>query len=177
MGNHFFLTGKPRIGKTTALKKIISEIGVENFSGFYTEEIVENSNRTGFKIISLNGDESVIADVISNSDIRVGRYGVNVSEFESIAIDSVQNNKNKIIVIDEIGPMQISSPKFLSTINQLMQSSQTVLETIYYASHPKIDDIKSHSSMKMYELTRENYNGVLTKVIYELRKTSIFQFK
>ncbi|MEI4802899.1 hypothetical protein WAZ07_16585 [Bacillus sp. FJAT-51639] len=51
-----------------------------------------------------------------------------------------------------------------STINQFI----TMLETIYYASHPKIDEIKYNSDMKMYELTCENYNDVLTKVIYEL---------
>ncbi|MGG0188470.1 NTPase [Bacillus rhizoplanae] len=174
MGNHFFLTGKPRVGKTTVLKKIINEIGIENFGGFYTEEIVENSNRTGFKIISLDGEESVIADINSNSDIRVGRYGVNVSEFESIAIQSIQNNARKIIVIDEIGPMQIASPKFLSTINQFMKSSQTVLGTIYYASHPKIDKFKSNSGMKIYNLTQKNHNEILTKVTYELLKTSVF---
>ncbi|MEI4828234.1 NTPase [Bacillus sp. FJAT-53711] len=177
MGNHFFLTGKPRVGKTTVLKKIISKIGVENFSGFYTEEIVENSNRTGFKIVSLNGEESVIADVNSKSDIRVGRYGVNVSEFERIAIQSIQNNAKKIIVIDEIGPMQIASQTFLSIINQFMQDSQTVLGTIYYDSHPKIDEIKTNSKMKIYELTRGNYNDVLSKVINELRQTSLFQPK
>ncbi|WP_176524639.1 nucleoside-triphosphatase [Bacillus sp. AFS018417] len=177
MGNHFFLTGKPRVGKTTVLKKIINALGIENFGGFYTEEIVENSNRTGFKIISLDGEESVIADINSKSDIRVGRYGVNVSEFESIAIQSIQNNAKKIIVIDEIGPMQIASPKFLSTINQFMQGPQTVLGTIYYDSHPKIDEIKANSEMKIYELTQKNYNDVLTKMIYELRKTSLFQPK
>ncbi|MGG2092151.1 nucleoside-triphosphatase [Bacillus sp. S13(2024)] len=177
MGNHFFLTGKPRVGKTTVLKKIISEIGVENFSGFYTEEIVENFNRTGFKIVSLNGEELVIADVNSKSDIRVGRYGVNVSEFERIAIQSIQNNAEKIIVIDEIGPMQIASQTFLSIINQFMQGSQTVLGTIYYDSHPKIDEIKANSKMKIYELTRGNYNDVLSKVINELRQTSLFQPK
>ncbi|MFI8709026.1 hypothetical protein ACIGHG_18520 [Bacillus sp. NPDC077411] len=53
-----------------------------------------------------------------------------------------------------------------STINQFI----TMLGTIYYASHPKIDEIKYNSDMKMYELTCENYNDVLTKVIYELRK-------
>ncbi|WP_230576954.1 nucleoside-triphosphatase, partial [Bacillus rhizoplanae] len=146
MGNHFFLTGKPRVGKTTVLKKIINALGIENFGGFYTEEIVENSNRTGFKIISLDGEESVIADINSNSDIRVGRYGVNISKFESIALHSIQSSYNtkRITLIDEIGPMQIASPKFLSTINQFMQSSQTVLGTIYYTSHPKIDKIKSN---------------------------------
>lgn len=58
-----------------------------------------------------------------------------------------------------------------------MQGPQTVLGTIYYDSHPKIDEIKANSEMKMYELTRENYNDVLTRVIYELRKTGLSQPK
>ena len=38
MRNKIFITAKPGSGKTTAIKKIVSQIGVENCKGFYTEE-------------------------------------------------------------------------------------------------------------------------------------------
>jgi len=39
MENIVLLSGEPRVGKTTALKKIIQMIGESNCIGFYTEEI------------------------------------------------------------------------------------------------------------------------------------------
>lgn len=39
MGTKVLLSGEPRIGKTTILKKIIQMIGECNCIGFYTEEV------------------------------------------------------------------------------------------------------------------------------------------
>ncbi|MEM4757865.1 MAG: nucleoside-triphosphatase, partial [Nanopusillaceae archaeon] len=47
-----FISGNPKSGKTTLVKKIIQEFGKENFFGFYTEEIIENKERNGFKIVT-----------------------------------------------------------------------------------------------------------------------------
>jgi nucleoside-triphosphatase len=106
--NIFLLTGKPGTGKTTALKKIIHKIGVDRCGGFYTEEIRNDFNRVGFKCVSLDGNELKIADVNFQSPIRIGRYGININNFEKIGIDSIIDSlqKKKATVIDEIGPMQ-----------------------------------------------------------------------
>ena len=44
--NHVLITGRPGIGKTTLIKKIISYLNKKEISieGFYTEEIRENQN-------------------------------------------------------------------------------------------------------------------------------------
>ena len=46
---NILLTGKPGVGKTTVIKKIIEKYK-KNISGFYTEEIREKGNRVGFRI-------------------------------------------------------------------------------------------------------------------------------
>lgn len=168
----YFLSGVPRVGKTTALKKIIAEIGSEKFSGFYSEEVVVNYQRTGFKVISLDGTESIFASIYSNSLTRVGRYGIDIKKFENIAIHSINKslNQNKIIVIDEIGPMQISSNKFLYTIENLLESSHTVLGTIYFDSHPVIDKIKQKKDINTFHLNKHNNKDIIRRIQTELNQ-------
>ena len=58
-----WITGNPGVGKTTLIKKLHDKLSQDvNYkkllSGFYTEEVRDNSNqRIGFDIIDLN-DES-----------------------------------------------------------------------------------------------------------------------
>ncbi|NQX65981.1 hypothetical protein HQN90_07565 [Paenibacillus alba] len=85
----FLLTGKPRVGKSTSIKRIIQQIGPEYFGGFYTEEIRNSTNRTGFNCITLHGETVCMASVYSESSVRVGRYGVDIVAFENIALNAL----------------------------------------------------------------------------------------
>jgi nucleoside-triphosphatase THEP1 len=54
------LTGRPGIGKTTVIKKIVSLLG-SNTGGFYTREIRQQGKRTGFEIVTLDGLTETLA--------------------------------------------------------------------------------------------------------------------
>src|SRR4029450_7418780 len=56
------LTGRPGCGKTTLVKRIVNEV-VLPAGGFYTVEIREGRERVGFKIITLDDQEAVLAHV------------------------------------------------------------------------------------------------------------------
>ncbi len=57
MTRKVLLTGRPGCGKTTLIKRVVNELAVPA-GGFYTEEIRERGERVGFKIITLDGQES-----------------------------------------------------------------------------------------------------------------------
>lgn len=51
------------IGKTTLIKKLVDYVksqGIE-CSGFYTEEIRNNATRSGFDIVTLDGERGILA--------------------------------------------------------------------------------------------------------------------
>lgn len=52
---HILLTGKPRSGKTSLLKRITQDL--KSVGGFYTEKIIKDNRRVGFKIITLEGKD------------------------------------------------------------------------------------------------------------------------
>ncbi|MFQ6001621.1 MAG: nucleoside-triphosphatase, partial [Anaerolineae bacterium] len=70
------LAGRPGVGKTTVIKQVVEMLGGEA-GGFYTEEIRQGGRRLGFKIITLEGEEGVLAHVDIKGAPRVSKYGVN----------------------------------------------------------------------------------------------------
>ncbi|VTR42010.1 Nucleoside-triphosphatase THEP1 [Actinobacillus pleuropneumoniae] len=86
----FLVTGKPRMGKTTMIKKLIHHLGSDLCGGFYTEEITNAGDRIGFRCVAVDGESVEIANVESPSHIRVGRYGVDVEKFEDFAIHKLR---------------------------------------------------------------------------------------
>jgi nucleoside-triphosphatase len=58
--NNLLLTGYPGSGKTTVIMRLLA-LGDFDAGGFYTEEIREGNTRTGFKIVTLGGEEATLA--------------------------------------------------------------------------------------------------------------------
>lgn len=163
----YLLIGKPRVGKSTAIKRIINRIGPEYFGGFYTEEVRNSTNRIGFNCVTLSGESQRIASVDSESSVRVGRYGVEVDTFENIALKAVRLSLDtkRITVIDEIGFMQMLSVPFQEMIHEVVSSSQhIILGTICVDRHPEIDKIKELTGIKLYAMNKEN-RDLTTEVI------------
>jgi nucleoside-triphosphatase len=69
-------TGLPGCGKTTLIKKIISEYK-GNATGFFTNEMREKGKRCGFSIQTLDGKQGIMTHVNISSQYRIGKYGVN----------------------------------------------------------------------------------------------------
>ncbi|MFD0698432.1 nucleoside-triphosphatase [Paenibacillus sp. GCM10027628] len=169
----FLLTGKPRVGKSTAIKRIIQQIGPEYFGGFYTEEIRNCTDRIGFNCITLNGETVCIANVDSESSVRVGRYGVDIDAFENNALKAVNLSLNtkQITVIDEIGFMQMLSAPFETVIHEVVSSSKhIILGTICVDSHPSIDKIKELSGIRLYHLSEDNREMITERITNDILK-------
>jgi nucleoside-triphosphatase len=167
------LTAAPGTGKTTAVQKIINLLGTQNCGGFYTEEIKNNDGqRTGFACITLDGIRARLADVSFESNDRVSRYGIDVKGFEAIAINAVEESlvTNKILIIDEIGPMQYLSDKFKETLNKAIDSENIVVGTIFLDSHPEIDNIKKNEHIELYELTKKNREFLPNEIVAKVEK-------
>jgi nucleoside-triphosphatase len=156
------LTGEPRIGKSTAIKKLISLLSTTGLVGFYTEEVRENDNRIGFVIKTLDGKQGMLASVTSDSELRIGRYGVNMKAFEEICLPCIIDGmvSGKTLIIDEIGPMQMYSEKYKELLLQLVDLKYPTIGTIFYHSHPWIDDLKASNNIKLIELTLENRDNI-----------------
>jgi nucleoside-triphosphatase len=172
----YLLTGKPRIGKTSVIKKIIENIGREYCDGFYTEEIRADDDRDdkriGFRLVTLDGSDGILAHVSFESPFRLGRYGINLECLETIGVVSVERAlaQKKLAVIDEIGPIQAGSEQFKRLLMKMFQDSSPFLGTIALQAHPWLDMIKQ-KNVEICELTANNRIRIIHTLTEALHAT------
>lgn len=159
MGNvkNILLTGKPGVGKTTVLTSMLRLLNV-SVGGFYTKESREKGERTGFDIISLSGESCMLARKGLKSGYHVGSYGVDVEAIDRLAVRSIMEamvNKD-IIVIDEIGKMELFSDLFKDATRRALDSETPVLGVIMEKGNEFANAVKARDDVEVIEVTRSN---------------------
>lgn len=168
---NYLLTGNPGVGKTTIIKKLIEKLKLPA-GGFYTEEIREENMRMGFAIVTLSGFKGVLAHRNFKSRYKVGKYGVGVHTLNRIGITEIELClvEKKVIVIDEIGKMELLSPRFQEVAWKALDATNPVLGTVTLARHPFAQKVKDRDDVKIYEVTKENRDKVLKALTKDLKK-------
>ncbi len=170
MGQAYLLTGMPGTGKTSIIRQALAQCNC-NAGGFYTMEVRNVGVREGFQIVTLDGKQEMLAHITIDSPFRVGKYGVDVNVLDTTGVDAIRNaiEKNDLIVIDEIGKMELFSSKFIQAVADALNSNKKVLGTITLKPHPLADSIKQNRSIRVAELTRYNQRQVLSEILAWLK--------
>ena len=154
------LTGPPRIGKTTIVKKVaccLQKKGGYPLKGFYTEEIRNNyKKRVGFKLVTFQGVEKILAHISFSSPYRVSKYGVDIQALEEILDLIYPVSSDEIIIIDEIGKMECFSKRFKDIILEVLKLQNRFLGTIALKGDPFIETIKKMPAIKLIQVTLKN---------------------
>ena len=160
------LTGLPGTGKTTIIRKAISQSHLRT-GGFYTQEIRIAGKRQGFSIITLDGQRAILAHIDSPGPNRVSKYGVDIVQLDTVGVAALYRaiDGDDVVVIDEIGKMELFSLQFRKAVQAALGSGKKVLGTIMSTPYSFTDDIKRHSAVELLNVTRENRNRVLHKVL------------
>lgn len=166
MRQALLLTGAPGTGKTTIIKEALAKAGVKA-GGFYTQEIRQQGIRQGFEIVTLKGERAVLAHISVHSRFRVSKYGVDISSLEQVGVSALRQATSQcdIVVIDEIGKMELFSAAFKEAVLEALASGRKVLGTIMLPSHLWADQIKTRPEVEVIQVTRENRQEVLGKVL------------
>jgi nucleoside-triphosphatase len=161
----YLLTGRPGTGKTSLIKQVVAKMG-NRAGGFYTEEIRSCSLRLGFRLVTLDGEETVLAHTSIHSPHRVSRYGVDIDSLDIVGVSALSKAaaERPLIIIDEIGRMELFSANFREVVLRVISSGKKVLGTIMLSPHPWADLIKQKPEVKLIELTRANHPQVLKEL-------------
>jgi nucleoside-triphosphatase len=151
------VTGRAGCGKTTLIKRVVNNLP-QHAGGFYTEEIRDGVTRAGFKIVTLDGEEIVFAHVDLKTPEHVGKYRLDLSALNRIGVRAVRQaiRARRLVVIDEIGPMEIRSAIFRDAVNVALDSEVPILATIFARSLPFTDAIKSRPDVALIEVRPDN---------------------
>lgn len=145
------LTGPPGVGKTTVCCTLASILTAKNcpFDGFYTKAvhaIAPPFRRVAFKVISYTTppQESWLARSRDSmpegewTEPTVGKYCVYPESFERVALPRLTSNA-EILIIDEIGKMELFSDRFAVKIQQLIFDAKRKARIV--ATVPEIERV------------------------------------
>jgi nucleoside-triphosphatase len=160
------VTGLPGCGKTTAIMQILTNLNCKNVVGFYTQEIRRNGRRTGFTWNRLDGRDGILADIKIKGWLRVGKYGVNVPDFEKSVVRILNANRTdaRLFVIDEIGRMECFSAKFVEAVRGLFSSQKSVLATVAQKGSGLISEVKNYPDVRLFTLTVQNRDRTIAEI-------------
>jgi nucleoside-triphosphatase len=166
MSKNILLTGAPGCGKTTLIRRALARLPWPA-GGFYTQELRSGGVRRGFIMMTLDGEEAVLAHIDYAGPPRVGRYGVDVAALEAVGVASIRRALAGavLVIIDEIGPMELLSPAFCAAVQEALDSPHAVLGTIVQRAHPFADAIKARPDVTVIPVTPANRDRLLEEVL------------
>lgn len=160
------MTGQPRVGKTTLVRKIATDLAHLRPAGFYTAEIREGGTRKGFELVGLDGRRGLLAHVDIRGPHRVGKYGVDVEAFDRFLGDIPRPvSGTGLVVIDEIGKMECFSERFQALVRRLLDSDTHVLATIASKGSGLISEVKERADVEVLELTVGNRDSLAGEIM------------
>ena len=166
MIKNIFIAGLPGCGKTTLIKEILEELKIKA-RGFFTEEIRRTGERIGFKIVTLSGKTGILAEKGFKSPYKVSKYGVILRDLEEIGVKELEEGlkEDVLLLVDELGKMELFSAKFRKIILEALDSKNKILGTIMLKPNPFCDKIKERQDTKVFYLTRENREKIKEEII------------
>lgn len=165
MIKNLFISGTPGVGKTTLLREVTLPKR-EKIGGFYTEHILAGRVRKGFMIRTFDGQERMLAAKGLKSPHQLGKYGVDLNALENVGVPALKlaMMSKDLIVIDEIGSMEMMSERFRTVLLESLTSTKPVLATIRSAAQPFADQVKKFADTETIHLTKSNYAAVKQQV-------------
>jgi nucleoside-triphosphatase len=166
MKRALLLTSQPGTGKTALIKAALARTRVKG-GGFHTEEIRTGGIRQGFRIVTLGGQEAILAHVNISSPCQVSKYRVDRDALDRLGVAALPQalKESALIVIDEIGKMELMSPRFKEVVTQAIDSGKKVLGTIMLNPHPLANETKRHPEVEILPVTRDNRLQVIKQVL------------
>ncbi|MEE9236376.1 MAG: NTPase [Thermoplasmata archaeon] len=165
------ITGMPNAGKTYALQKVIDMLEAENrkVGGMVTEPIMSEGRRLGFWVMDWQTKvKRVLASPEISSKVMVGRYGVDLEALEQVGVSAIRSATEEadVIVVDEVGKMEMESETFVEAVKDALDSDKPVILTLHKKSrNPLLQDIRRRDDVRILEVTPVNRNLLPYKIV------------
>jgi nucleoside-triphosphatase len=159
------ITGVPGIGKTTVIRRVADALAGKRIGGFYTEEIRKGGERQGFRVVSFDGEERVIAHLDFAKRHRVGKYGVDVAAIDAAASLLSPDPSAQLYLVDEIGRMECLSDRFITAMRELLAGRRPVVATIGLRGEGFISEVKGMEQCLLWEVNRGNRDVLPARIL------------
>nr|QNO54868.1 hypothetical protein GHJHFCIO_00018 [Methanosarcinales archaeon ANME-1 ERB7] len=174
------ITGKPKIGKSTIIKEVIRRLKAEGMAvgGMLTSDIHEGGRRVGFSIKDINSGVMGILAHVHQGGPKVGKYGVNLLDLDSIGANSIKDAVSRpdiaVIFVDEIGPMELKSMRFIAAVEEAIKSDKHLIVSVHQRSeHELVRRIKHNFGIiGVTEENRDEIAMILSEKVFDFDESS-----
>ena len=115
----------------------------------------------------MSGREAVLASTRSTLGPRVGKYRVNIQGLVEIGARSLTDAAEKadVVVIDEIGPMELTSPDFKKGVEACVTSGKPILAVLHeQMKDPLVERFRELPRASLVEVTLHNRDGLAESI-------------
>ena len=165
------LTGSPGVGKTTVLLRVVECLKAKGYSvgGVVSREVRSDRTRVGFEISDLGSSRrGWLAHVNQKIGPSVGKYRVNLEDLDNIGAKSIVAAAENfdVVVIDEIGPMELFSEKFRGAVRRAVESGKLVVGVVHWKARDRlIEEVKKREDTEIIEVTYESRNKLHETIV------------
>lgn len=122
---NIFLQGPSGIGKSTILREALAPF-IAITAGFAVQRLTEESGETAFRAVCFEGSfpplEAAYRPGLNGVFVAPGRK-LNVTALEEVILQvgqQTQQHSHKLILLDEIGGVELASPIFAGALERLL---------------------------------------------------------
>jgi nucleoside-triphosphatase len=164
MSGIWLLTGPPGVGKSTIVSKVVLRLKSSGVivGGCSTTERKDKGTRVGFEVLNLtDGTRGELAS-LTGLGPRVGRYRVNLADLSAIGAAGLAKAAvvSELIVIDEVGPMELVSPEFRRGVRACINSGKPILAVVHERLEDDLLAELREKAMETVTVTIESRNEV-----------------
>lgn len=156
------ITGLPGAGKTYALSSVIEMLREKGYTvgGMMSVNVLDGRQKVGVAAKNIEtGELGVYAHVDIESRTVIGKLGIDPTKLEEVGVAAIQHacENCDVVVIDEIGRMEVESQKFVDCVTEAMKLSKPMLITLHKKSrNPLLQEIRRRDDVRILEVTPPN---------------------
>lgn len=166
-----FMTGDPGIGKTTITLETVEDLKARGYrvGGMISREARSHGIRVGFEILDLDSNRrGWLALVDQDHGPKVGKYQVNLEDLDNVGVESLSRavEDSEVVIIDEVGPMELHSEKFKDAVRKAVGTRKLVIGVIHRSSRDAlIEELKGREDFELIKVTEANRDSLLVTLI------------
>lgn len=169
MRKNIIITGLPKSGKSTLIKKVIASY--EYRVGFVTNEMRVNGSRCGFEIETQDGEKTILAHTGFTTAYKVSRYYVDINNLEHILPKVTKFKSGDLLYLDEIGQMELFSRKFKDLANLYLESENISICSLSKVYRDEFTEmVMNRNDIILVEITKDNQDLQTVYVAKLLKK-------
>lgn len=143
----------------------------KRIEGLTTREVLENGVRVGFRINDFsNGNQGWLSRKDLKEGPKIGAYLVDTDDLEQIGVsvpDGAVRGAPDLIVVDEVGPMEMTSGSFRNAVSRLWTSNNSTLATVRLGSRYAEVELVRRQTLQL-EMTTSNREKAHRRLMQQL---------